>query len=269
MRLRSSGSHALLPLFRRLLCLLMALLAPAVAPAEQPRAGRLPDSVLMRYYEGSIFVGDSLIRMFRNYVKDIRAKDPSFFPGVRFYSAYNYQLRAASREKASEQSSLVNLLYKSKWCTMAEIMQGEQPPRLFLLAGLNDKIYDHLDRADDYLEKIAALRDGLAPDTALYFLSLTPVTRVAEKKYHLSAKISAYNAWLERKCGELGAVYVDIATDLKDEKGLLPMAISHDGYFHLEEVGYDVVVRTLLDFAQREYELGRWTPPETGGADGA
>ena len=48
-----------------LLTLCVLLMFSAARAEEAPRAERLPDEVLMTYYDRSLFVGDSLIVMFR------------------------------------------------------------------------------------------------------------------------------------------------------------------------------------------------------------
>ena len=72
----------------RKLCIILLALSLAAgicaAAAEESAAKeRLPDKVLMTYYDHSIFVGDSLIRMLRNYVKGVQKKDPGFFKYAR------------------------------------------------------------------------------------------------------------------------------------------------------------------------------------------
>ena len=83
-------------MMKKLLSLLFcAMLMFSLAHAEEtPQAERLPDSILMTYYDQSLFVGDSLVVMFRNYVRGAQKKDPAYFSGIKFYGAYSYQLRA-------------------------------------------------------------------------------------------------------------------------------------------------------------------------------
>ena len=242
-----------------LLCLLLAF--PAALAEENAPAERLPDETLMTYYDHTLFVGDSLIRMFRNYVKDMQKKDPGFFPGIKFYSSYSYQLRSASREYVNSSSSeKTNLTYKGSDATFSEILKGEKPEKVFLLAGLNDKIHEHLDWAESCVDKIMAIVEKRSPSTQMYFFSLTPVTQSVENKRHIREKFDDYNAWLAEKCQSVGAIYVDIATALKDENGLLPRAISSDGEYHLNEQGNAIWAQALLDYAQAQYDLGLWVP---------
>lgn len=235
-----------------LICLLLAV---SCAGAE-----RLPDEQLVTYYSHSVFVGDSLPRMFRNYVVNIVQKEhPDYFKDTKFYTAYSYQLNSAAREYPA--ANKVNLTYKGSDITLCRLTETLKPEKVFILAGLNDRIGEYIDVGMGYVEKIMTLMEKYAPETQVYFFSLTPVTEKVEKsRPRLQEKWDAYNAALELKCQEVGAIYIDIATDLKGENGFMKQGISHDGEYHLNDKGNAIWVQTLLDFAQAEYEANRWAP---------
>lgn len=227
-------------------------------------AERLPDEQLVTYYNKSVFVGDSLPRMFRNYVVNtVQKEHPTYFADTKFFTAYSYQLYAATLEKPS--TSKVNLTYKGSDIALCRLMEKLQPEKLFILAGLNDKIGEKPERGMAYIDKIMALMEKYSPDTQVYFFSLTPVTAAVEKKRpNLQEKWDAYNVLLEQKCQEVGAIYIDIATDLKGENGFMKKGISHDGEYHLNDKGNAIWVQTLLDYAQSRYDAGLWSPEKGG-----
>lgn len=242
---------------KRLLCLLLLVLLTAGCAA---RAERLTDEQLVSYYDDALFVGDSLPRMLRNYIVPLQKKDPGFFRGVRFYTAYNYQLSTAAKDRVFSQR--VNLVYKGRERTLYELVTLLNPPKLFILAGLNDRSAFHPEKSMEYVRTIVTRMKETAPDTEVYFFSLPPVTAKVEKKNHLQAKWDSYNELLKATCEETGAVYIDIATDLKGEDGLMIPGISSDGEFHLNDRGNAIWVQTLLDFAQSRYDAGLWQPAE-------
>ena len=242
---------------KRLIFLLFLLLA-AFMLCGRAGAERLPDETLMTYYDRSIFAGDSVICLFRNYVKEIRNKDAGYFSGVKFYCAYSYQLQTASMEYVSANSERVHLTYKGSKATLAEIMKKEKPAEVFIHAGLNEYIHKHIDRAENYIDKILALRDKYSPDTQIYFLSLTPVTKKIGNPRQEGH--DQYNEWLSQKCAETGAVFIDITTPVKSEDGFLPKTLSRDNEFHLNNKGNAIFAQTLLDFAQAQYDAGLWEP---------
>ena len=252
-----------------LLLMLCMVSGTAAAAAEEAPAGRLPDQTLMTFYRNSLFAGDSLVRMFRNYIKERQKTEPDFFPDIKFYSSYSFQLRLAAKEKTWS-GDKANLQYKGRDETLCRIAQKEAPDKLFILAGLNDNFTQNVkgesgpDRGMRLVGKIMELLAQYSPDTQVYFFSLTPVTKAVEKKRHVQEKWNEFNALLEARCRELGAGYIDIATPLKDEEGLLPKNISADGEYHLNDRGNEIWARTLLDYAQAQYEAGAWTPDEGG-----
>ena len=228
--------------------------------AGAAHAERLPDEFLVTYFNNSVFVGDSLPRMFRNYVVNtVQKAHPDYFASTKFYTAYNYQLFTATQKQPP--SSRTNLSYRGYDVSLCQLMERLQPEKLFILAGLNDNICDHSDRGMRYVAKIVELMEKYAPDTQVHFFSLTPVTAaVAKKRPNVQEKLDAYNALLEQKCQEVGAIYIDIATALKGEDGLMKVGISSDGEYHLDDEGNAIWLQTLLDFVQAQYESGNWVP---------
>ena len=237
--------------------LLVLVLLTGTALAE-----RLPDEQLVTYYEDSVFIGDSITRMFRNYIVNVVKKDhPDYFDDVKFYTAYSYQLYSASTRVLPKEK--VALTYKGRDVTMYDIVKALKPSKLFILAGVNDKIGDKIEKGMEYIERIVSLVEKASPKTQVYFFSVTPTTaRVEEKRPGVQSRWNAYNVELEKKCQELGAIYIDIATGLKNEEGFLDTKLSHDYEYHLNDDGNAVWLNTLLDFAQSEYEAERWAPAE-------
>lgn len=246
-------------IIRRIGALVLCLLALGGAAGAE----RLSDQQLMSYYHNSVVVGDSIPRMLRNYIAGRQETDPAFFEGMRFFTYYSYMLRSAAREEPVEEE--VNLVLKGADYSLCQLMNELQPDKVFVLAGLNDKIGEKIDKGMEYVAEIMRLMAQYAPETKVYFFSLTPVTyRVAEERPKLPEQWNEYNARLRQKCGEVGALYVEIAEPLKNEDGLLPMALSHDGQYHLNDEGNAVWVQALLDYAQSRYDAGLWSP-ENGG----
>ena len=252
-------------MIKRMLALLLclAMLPTAAFAQEAPSVDRLPDETLMSYYDNSIFAGDSLIRMFRNYVKERQEKEPDYFSGIRFYSSYSIQLRTLGLEWVNTQ--LTNLVFKGSDEVLCEIAKRLNPDKVFILAGLNDnfskeKNGEGIDRGMRYVNNIVKAINKHAPGTKVYFFSLTPVTKKVDDARHIQALWDQYNVRLEETCRELGVTYIDIATALKDENGLLPKEITSEGEYHLNAEGNAIWAQVLLDFAQTQYDAGLWTP---------
>lgn len=226
-------------------------------------AERLTDHELSLYYQNSVVVGDSIPRMLRNYLTGLQENDPELMAGLRFFTYYSYKLQSAALELPDPEA--VNLVYKGADLSLCQLMSELKPNRLFIQAGLNDKIGEKIDTGMNYVDDIMTLMQRYAPDTTVYFFSLLPVTyRVLEERPGLQEKWNAYNQRLAAKCEEVGAVYVEIAEPLKNEEGLLPLSLSHDGLYHLNDEGNAIWLQTLLDFAQNRYDAGSWSPANGG-----
>ena len=242
----------------RLLCLLLSLLFCLEWNACADTPERLPDKVLMSFYDQSLIIGDSQMRNLGNYMRRMRNKDPEFFPGVKCYGEYSLQMRRLAQKNPDSDPDAIQLTYKGRTATLTGIAMAENPRNVFILIGLNDLIFQHIDRADNYIDRITALRDEYFPETSLFFMSLTPVT--AKRTQKQRDEIAAYNAWLEEKCGKIRAEYMDITAGLTDEQGWMPKEITADNDSHLNADGFDIFVRNLLDYAQARYEQGLWVP---------
>ena len=242
----------------RLLCLLLSLLFCLEWNACADTPERLPDKVLMSFYDQSLIIGDSQMRNLGNYMRRMRNKDPEFFPGVKCYGEYSLQMRRLAQKNPDSDPDAIQLTYKGRAATLTGIAMKEKPRNVFILIGLNDRIYQHTDRADGYIDRITALRDEYFPETRLVFMALTPVT--AKWKQSTREAIAAYNEWLEDKCRQTGADYLDANAGLTDETGCLRREITTDNESHLNADGFDIFVRNLLDYAQARYEQGLWVP---------
>ena len=130
----------------------------------------------MSFYDQSLIIGDSQMRNLGNYIRRKRNGDPGFFPGVRCYGEYSLQMRRLAQKDPDPNPDAIQLTYKGRTATLTGIAMAENPRNVFILIGLNDLIFQHIDRADNYIDRIVALRDEYFPETSLFFMSLTPVT---------------------------------------------------------------------------------------------
>ena len=238
------------------LCLCVILLT-GTACAE---AGKelLDDHELMKFYDSSLFVGDSQIKNLGNYFRKLRKKDPEFFPTTKCYGAYSLQMKRLAQKSPTSNANDVQLTYKGRNATLTSIAKAENPRNVFIMIGLNDRIYDHMDRAERYFDQILELRNEYFPETRIWFLSITPVTNKRKEKER--DKINQYNDWLREKCEQSDATYLDIRAGLTDEDGWMPKSITTDADCHFNDKGFDIFIGNLLDIAQAQYEAGLWEP---------
>ena len=273
---------------KKLTAFLLALMTVAglflsAAPARAGEAPeRLPDEVLMTYFDGALFAGDSQIAKFQNYVKKQRKNDPGFFEGVVFKAANSYKFRFAAY-KTLQESEKAHLTLEGRKTTLYAIVKKDPPKKLFMLAGLNDAFTTDYtkkrngrdetgyERAARYVREMTALVREAAPETEIFIISQMPVTRNFAQGTNgyrkCQDRFDLVNETVKQECEALGIRFVDLAAGLKDEEGLLPGKYCQDGQCHLNDVGYGIFSQELLDYAQAEYEAGRWTPGDSAGTE--
>ena len=249
---------------------------PEIGEAEDT-VMRLPDEVLMTYFDDTMFVGDSQLAKFRNYVKKQWKEKEWFFSNVDFRAENSYLFRFVGYTYIPRaEKHLIHLTDGGEDTTLYDLVKKKHPQKIFVLAGLNDALTTDYtmdvqgrdetgyDRAARYVREMTELVREVSPETEIFVISQMPVARGfyqgSSDCYACRDRFDLVNTTVQAECEKLGIRYLDLATGLKDEEGLMPEEYCEGGSFHLNDAGYAVFARELLDFAQAEYEAGRWTP---------
>lgn len=107
-----------------------------------------------------------------------------------------------------------------------------KPEKIYILLGSNDLLYgmDSEKFSSDYLGFIQDIKYKL-PETKVYIQSIFPVTKDVESKKPLltNSRIDEFNLVLQRKAGEQEIGYIDIASLLKNEEGIMNKDYTSDG----------------------------------------
>ena len=223
-------------------------------------AERLPDDVLLSYYDDCLFIGDSIMQGFVRYRSETRVTDPDFLEELTVVCTSSISLYTASRHVMDNNSYF---LFRGRKCTMYDIARALKPKRLFILLGLNDPVGVKIDKAMKWIEYIVESMPYYSQDTEVCFFSHTPVTETycqTRKREGYQDQINEYNRRLQEACEKLGATYVEIAEPFKDADGYLAAAYTSDNICHLNDDGIALWIQTLQDYAQEQYDAGAWTP---------
>ncbi len=237
--------------------LLLACLASAAG------AERLDDETLYSFYDDGDFFGDSITRALTVHVIDLRQKGMPILPKTHFYSTGSITLYDGSRPTLSGAARCFN--YRGMDATMYYITAVTKAKKVFILLGMNDPVGIKADRAMGWIEDVMKYmaRDEKTRNTEVYFFSVTPVgTEYCKERNrpNYQEDLDAYNALLKEKCAEIGAGFIEISEALKGEDNHLDPAYSTDERFHLNNDGLDIWLARLRDYAQEQYDLGRWDP---------
>ncbi len=83
-----------------------------------------------------------------------------------------------------------------------------------------------------------------SPDTKIILNSIYPIA-VADYSGITNEKIDTANTWIEKLAADTGVRYLDSESAIKDSTGMMPMDISNDKKLHMNEKGYQLVIKYL------------------------
>ena len=242
---------------RRFLWLTVLLLLTLWA---MPAAAEWTDGELLDYYQGALFVGDSISRQLQTFLYHKKLDDPAFVWDVRYANSQSYSLYSASRKNLLKNGTVLN--YKGKDTTLVEVVKQLQPEKMLILLGVNDYAGENIEKHIGYCGRILELTKQVSPETEVIFFSLTPVTKSFCKKKDYRRMWDDYNAALKAFCEENGAGYMDIDTPMKNADGYLKADYSSDGKYHLSPTGLQSWLDSMIAYARQQAENGLWTPGE-------
>lgn len=245
----------------RLIAFFLILACIPFASAE-----RLDDSVLLSFYDDSVFFGDSRMEAFKHYVDAVQQTDKSFLGKTKIVGAGSISLQAASKNAPVGN---YQFYYAGRQLSMYGIAQKINPKKIFIMLGLNDPIAAKPDKGITYVEAILTrMKEEFVPDAEIYFFSETPVTEnfaIEKERPEYQNQLDIYNPMLKETCEKYGAHYIEVAEALKGEDNLLKLEYSNDKVCHLNEDGIAVWIQCMKDYAQEQYDLGLWDPFAEGG----
>ncbi len=226
--------------------------APTAAPTETPTPSPTPsptpippvgDAYYDDFFNGAIFVGDSITQNLRNYAIRARLEQPTLLGDARFYASAKYGLQhAASTYKRF-------LYFEGNSYTLPELIMETGAEKVFIMLGLNNWAGTQIERCVDFYQTAVENMRAVNPDIQIYIQSCTPVVTIGQFSEVNNENVDAFNAALRIRCEEIGVHYVDVSTPLKDETNGLPRAYSKDNYVHMNPTGAAAWVDALYQYA--------------------
>ena len=165
--------------------------AAGVTPLTLAGPAQAQEYTSRDYYNGSIFIGDSII------------------DGIAYYKIY-----ADGNNTTDKTEKYLDDIIKLT------------PARVFIMVGLNDANYGTRS-AQTIAENIMAIASQIktaSPNTNVCVLSLLPITQEFEAKANVNAKqsmIDEINNIVMAACPSNSVTYVDVATAFKDASGYM------------------------------------------------
>lgn len=198
------------------------------------------EAVAEKFYNNSVFVGDSIMAGFAGYASSSEA--PEFLKKAVFLASVSYGVGDALKPAGN---GVVHPMYKGVSQPVTTSIAEIKPERIFINLGINELNGVSAERVGKkYGQLIEKIKEA-SPNSKIYVISLTYIVNGKEKEHFTNAGIKVYNQYLESHCKEWGATYLDLASKMTKDGNSLPAEYSSDSYVHHNKAGYALWVQFL------------------------
>ncbi|MGI5894677.1 MAG: GDSL-type esterase/lipase family protein [Candidatus Merdivicinus sp.] len=193
------------------------VLAPSGYDFTQPVPER--EAVSEDYFQDAVFIGDS------------RTEGFILYAGLSDTTAYTHK---GLMVNTAFTSPVVNL--DGQKCSVVEALEKTSFSKVYLMLGINETGWEY---SNLFIEKYGELIDRIQeinPDAVIYVQSILPVSSEVSNShdYLKNEKIDEYNTLIRQMAEEKEVYYVDVASAVADENGVLPADAATDG-IHLNK----------------------------------
>ena len=207
------------------------------------------------FFNGSLFIGDSILEGVRIYVSSSRGNGEKMLGDARFLTSVN---GIGICDLVGDRSLGRSYVWQGVDTPLADIVAAVQPRRVFLFLGLNDLVAE--DPADTGLVtsrymRLMDLLEEWQPGVELYVMTLPPKTAsdwlpdYTENRHFGNPLIEEFTEKLEKACAERNIPVIDIHSAMSDSEGALPEEYCSDGFIHLSNAGRRAIVEALYQWA--------------------
>lgn len=216
-----------------------------------------------QFFENSVFIGDSVMMGFRNYVM---SQPEGFFGGPEFLVSGSFSVRMALNTISD---TTIHPIYQGKQHYIWDSITMMGAEKVFLFFGLNDIGMEGVDGTrQNYAAVIEKIKE-VNPDTEIFVISTTNMLTGSEKGSLNNENIRLLNEQMKAYCETGEADYIDIASFLTGEDGGLRPELCSDEYVHQTYAAYEIWTKVLRGYASGGYYRLETEEPgaETEGGD--
>mgnify|MGYP005767145561 CR=1 FL=1 len=188
---------------------------------------------LKDFYDGQVFVGDSIMDGFARYVPKTEA--PEWLNNVIFLTKVSWGINTALDDDGP--------MYQGKAQNVCDSLGAIKPERIFINLGINEMRglgtpgYSIEKLLNTYGEAIAAIKEA-TPSSKIYIINITPCTEEKETALFSNATIKEFNEDLKAQCDVWGVEYLDLASKFGD---VLDPELSSDDFVHHNDKAYSEI----------------------------
>lgn len=229
--------------------------APTVDPVATPAPTPEPvtDEMLATgrfdgYFDGTVFLGDSLTVSLYNYCLKQRQENERFLGDAQFLAAVGMSVRMASYDSR-------NLLqYEERAVGTTEGLLKMNAKRVFVMLGVNDFAGKYPEATLQYFEAMIDAIQQKCKGTEIVVQGVLPVSEEFCRQRHVSVEDwNGFNLLLEQLCVDKGVRYFSFAKQMMDENGYLSADLTSDGMCHINTEGTAIWVKSLRRFAAEQH----------------
>ena len=225
---------------------------PTPAPTPEPlilSAQRLNSTEFDSYFDGAVFVGDSITKTFGNYVQALRLTTEGLLGTAQFLGTISMSAVEASKNQASGE---IRFRFQGRSMSLTDALNAMEARKAFILLGVNDIGWRRWEKVEESFARIIDNIHEQCPDVEVIVFGILPVSRYycRENKLDIS-RWNSFNPILEGICRDHGAEFISFADQVMTEDGYLDIALS-DGQFHLNPAGEDIWIAFLRRYAAQK-----------------
>lgn len=200
------------------------------------------------YFDGTVFLGDSLTVSLYNYCLKQRRENERFLGDAQFLAAVGMSVRLASYDNR-------NLLqYEEQAVGTTEGLLKIGAKRVFVMLGVNDFAGKYPEATLQYFETMIDAIQQKCKGTEIVVQGVLPVSEEFCRQRHVSVEDwNGFNLLLEQLCVDKGVRYFSFAEQMMDENGYLSADLTSDGMCHINTEGTAIWVKALRRFAVEQY----------------
>lgn len=232
--------------------------APEPEPEPVPIPGLEPEPETEpvwdeSWFDGALFVGDSVMEGVRQYVVKARKNGP-LLGEARFLTATT----GISLADLLGEGDGDRFRYGTVSGDLSAVAKSMEAKKLILLLGLND-LAGTADSVEQTAERYIRLLEGLRAEGFDLLVLLNPpkvastwLPQYAANRDFGNRRIDAFVAALTEALEQNGYPYADTHTALSDDRGYLPDAWCRDGYVHLNDTGAAALVDAVYEYLKNQ-----------------
>ncbi len=216
---------------------------------DESLGATLTDAVTDSYFDGAVFIGDSISLRLQTYVEAQREIDPDFFGTARFLTSQGLGVGNALWQISSDSR---HPTYNGAVMSVEDAVAAMgDVTRIYIMLGMNDiQYYDAEEFINNYRTLIYLIQDKM-PGVDICVQSITPGT-AGRSSVPTNEDIFLYDLALAKLCTEYGYTYIDVASALRDDTGALPETLCSDSSnlgLHLNESAVEIWIHYLRTHA--------------------